>query len=440
MADSRTRIVVASRLSMGGEAVGAVVVCRELESCGAGGVALACGLESDGALEEVARFSIAESDLTLGARFAPFPVVQEFVSMLIGAQPDAVRVERLSGLSQELARLAAALGFEVDIRLPEAARLPARNDPVAWRWLRGGLLQARTLLPAEIPRDEAVLRDVLADLPASATQPQGDAAADAVPPLQRVFGYEAYAFGQRDHGLLHEMQRGFAGHFSGCEKVLDVGCGTGVFLEILARAGILATGIERNPMSARYAVSLGHDVVVGDALAYLEGVQAQWDGVYCSHFIEHLPFELADRLVGDVARALRPGGVAVFVFPDPESIRSQLLGFWRDPEHVRFYHPGLVAAMGQVHGLALEFDSQRLPGREVVPFSMEPPLKPSANPPVGWRQRLFGRLGLATAEALRRERDRVDQLEAALRALWTVNQTWAWEDNAVLRFRKQGSG
>jgi hypothetical protein len=54
-----------------------------------------------------------------------------------------------------------------------------------------------------------------------------------------------------------------------------------------------------------------------------------------------------------LVRAVEPGGTVVLVFPDPESIRSQLLGFWRDPEHVRFYHPDLIELMARAHGLGL---------------------------------------------------------------------------------------
>ena len=225
------------------------------------------------------------------------------------------------------------------------------------------------------------------------------------------------------------------------EQVLDVGCGTGVFLEVLARHGLAAAGVERNEVSARYARSLGHTVIGEDALDYLATQRGAWDGIYCSHFIEHLPVDAAERLISETAAALRPGGVAVFVFPDPESIRSQLLGFWRDPEHVRFYHPELVATMAEVHGLEVEYDNQSTPGRRIVPFSLEPPLPEATEGEPdggGWWSRSLRRLGIAPMAELQRARARSDTLELAVRRLWEVNQTWAWDDNAVLRFRKRG--
>ena len=378
------------------------------------------------------RFVLGADWRPIRARFAPFAAVRALVEYLLNAQPRRVLVDALSGASLELARLAAALGFPVALRLPSFARLDT-DDPAAMRWLNGLLTAGPALLPAPSPADEAALRRHLPGLPSPVdTWP---------PPAERPagsarFGYEAYALGRRDHGLLFEMQRPFAAHFDGCDKVLDVGCGTGVFLDVLARRGIAGVGVERNPMSVRFARSLGQTVIEQDALEFLELTDQSFDGVYCSHFIEHLPVDAAERLLAGVARVLAANGLAVFVFPDPESIRSQLLGFWRDPEHVRFYHPELVELLGGMHGLRLVASSLDAPGRQVVPFQLQPPLVQRAAAAGRW-SRVLRRLGIAGAGELAVERARADALEAALRRLWSVNQTWAWDDNAVLCFRKQ---
>ena len=375
------------------------------------------------------------------ARFAPFTLARSLVEYLLAERPGRVVVDALSGASLELARLAAALGFAVAVRLPEFSRIDP-EDGAAMRWLHGLLVSGPLLLSARSPGDEAALRRLLTDLPQSVDVLPP---VEAQPPGSALFGYEAYALGRRDQGLLLDMQQGFAGHFDGCDRVLDVGCGTGVFLDVLARHGIPCVGVERNPMSVRFARSLGQEVVAEDALDFLDTTGRSFDGVYCSHFIEHLPVAAAERLLGGVSRVLEEGGLAVFVFPDPESIRSQLLGFWRDPEHVRFYHPELVELLAGMFGLKLVASSLDAPGRQVVPFRLRPPLPPPAgtpaNPPAAGRwARIRRRLGIAGTDELAAERARADALEAALRRLWAVNQTWAWEDNAVLCFRKHATG
>ncbi|MDR2031170.1 MAG: class I SAM-dependent methyltransferase [Azoarcus sp.] len=374
--------------------------------------------------------------LALRAVFGPFEINRHFVASLLTHRPVRVLIERLAGVSLDLARIAHALGFTVAVRLPAITDcFPSLADPLCWRWVSGVLHCADDLLAPLQAADEIGVRALFPGLPAAASvlpaRPASGAAA--------IFGYEAYALGRRDHALLFAMQEDFAAHFADCEAVVDAGCGTGVFLEILARRGIAALGVERNPMSARYACSLGHKVFEADALDWLEAHPASCDGLYCSHFIEHLPAAGAERLLAAVAGALRPGGRALFVFPDPESIRSQLLGFWRDPEHVRFYHPELVAMLAEIHGLALEYDStrdhSRQPGRRIASFAFEPPLAVTDTSPRPWA-RLLRRLGIAPLSDLAAVRARADALEEAVRQLWTVNQTWAWDDNAVLRLRK----
>jgi SAM-dependent methyltransferase len=311
-----------------------------------------------------------------------------------------VLIDELNGATADLARMACALGITTVI---ESEFQVAPNDE-AQRWSQG----LRLLLQGTSIKERHV-----------------------------SFGYETYALGMRNHELLSQMQVTHVTPFKDCKRVLDVGCGTGVFLDLLARKGITAEGVERNGQSARFAQSLGLTIHTADALEFLARHPGQYDGLYCSHFVEHLPIDAVERLMALSAQALAPGGVVVFTFPDPESIRSQLLGFWRDPEHVRFYHPELIETLAQVHGLMSESNSQHIPGRKVGPFSLQPPKAP-ANPPAhkGLLARWAQALGLATATDLTALRAQNQHQQQLIEQLWQVNQTWAWEDNVVLCLRK----
>ena len=91
--------------------------------------------------------------------------------------------------------------------------------------------------------------------------------------------------------------------------------------------------------------------------------------------------------------------------------------------------------LARTHGLALEFNSQRSPGRKVVGFPLAPPEAPAEPAPGPW-SRWLARLGIASQHALQAERVQRQHMETWVRQLWDVNQTWAWDDNVVLRFRK----
>ena len=346
-------------------------------------------------------FLISPAWQTTSAQFGPFELIRHFVQQLQKMQPSRVVIEELNGATADLARVAYALGIPTVIE----NEYPPDRDPDSQRWFNA-------------------LRDLL-----------GQTTCTQDLPVQ--FGYEAYALGMRNHALLAQMQSPHVDHFMGCTQVLDVGCGTGVLLDLLERHGIRAEGVERNVQSARFAQSLGLSVHTADALEFLAQQPSHYDGLYCSHFVEHLPIDAVERLIHLCAHALQPGGIAVFTFPDPESIRSQLLGFWRDPEHVRFYHPELIETLAQVHGLQAEYNSQQIPGRKVGPFSLQPPqAPPSPSAPVSLWSRWTKALGLATAADLAALQAQNQHQQHLIEQLWQVNQTWAWEDNVVLRFRK----
>jgi O-antigen chain-terminating methyltransferase len=210
---------------------------------------------------------------------------------------------------------------------------------------------------------------------------------------------------------------------------------------------------------------MGLDVTVADALEFLDQTRDSFDGVYCSHFVEHLPFEAVKRTLQLIARRMVKGGILVLVFPDPESIRSQLLGFWRDPEHVRFYHPELIALIAATVGFELEWSSYMEQPHSVAPFTANPPPSDRVGAPpllvggesvsaLGFGERVLQLLGLVTQKRFRRLEERLSgwsnelavyfrqcaefdqQLENRTNVLWSVNQTWSWNDNVTLRLRK----
>ncbi len=100
------------------------------------------------------------------------------------------------------------------------------------------------------------------------------------------------------------------------ERVLDVGCARGHYLEQLRRRGAIVAGIDISTASLRVARELGFDVAAasGDALPFADG---SFDAVVC-HKTMHL-FADVDRLIGEFLRIVRPGGRIVFSSSDTRS-------------------------------------------------------------------------------------------------------------------------
>ncbi len=134
----------------------------------------------------------------------------------------------------------------------------------------------------------------------------------------------------------------------GAATVLDLGCGRGLFLELLREAGVEAHGVDSDAKAVDGCREAGFQVEQGDVLGYLHeaaGGEARFDGVFCSHLIEHLPAEVAMGMIRSCATLLAPGGRLVIITPNVQNLEVWSETFWLDPTHVRPYPRPLIAAM-----------------------------------------------------------------------------------------------
>jgi SAM-dependent methyltransferase len=165
-----------------------------------------------------------------------------------------------------------------------------------------------------------------------------------------------YTFMGYDPQHTAEGQRYYVRYFAD-GPVLDLGCGRGEFLGTLRDAGVECRGVDSDEGMVEAARAEGFDVALGDAVAALANVPAgSLGGVFCAHFLEHLPADRAEEVIASAAKALRPGGTFVAVVPNAACQAVMGHDFWRDPTHVRFYDPTLLSFYCQRAGLALVDD------------------------------------------------------------------------------------
>jgi SAM-dependent methyltransferase len=180
-----------------------------------------------------------------------------------------------------------------------------------------------------------------------------------------------YEFGSGED-VVRQIQSRFVELFRGAAPVLDIGCGRGIFLDLLRTAGIEAVGIDRSPESVAACRERGFDVRSEDAHQYLGRSAGQFGGIFCSHVIEHMSYDDAMALLALCRGALRQGGVLALVTPNPEDISIISEIFWLDPTHVRPYPKLLLESMLQAHGFKVTLTRQflgswRMIGRRNLP-------------------------------------------------------------------------
>jgi SAM-dependent methyltransferase len=161
-----------------------------------------------------------------------------------------------------------------------------------------------------------------------------------------------YEFGVTED-LVRRIQRRFVEHFRGCGPVLDIGCGRGVFVELLTAAGIKAMGLDHSQEAITACEAKGLTVYEGDASQYLQSNPGQFGGIFCSHVIEHMDYATAIAFLERCHAALRPGGKLLEVF-------------WPDPTHVRPYPRKLLRTMLDAVGFQILVDEQYLGSWKMV--------------------------------------------------------------------------
>jgi 2-polyprenyl-3-methyl-5-hydroxy-6-metoxy-1,4-benzoquinol methylase len=189
------------------------------------------------------------------------------------------------------------------------------------------------------------------------------------PDVQARTHDELFQFG----GTLKQVQREHARlmpFFKGARTVLDVGCGRGVFLQMLRDVGISPVGVDIFSEAVQQCKELGFDqIFCSDALKFLRQHYVSFDGILCSHIIEHMPYDDAIELVRSAFDALTPGGRLVVVTPNPRDVGVIGELFWLDPTHVRPYPMPLLDAMFQSVGFSVVHKANPVvwPNKRAIP-------------------------------------------------------------------------
>lgn len=178
----------------------------------------------------------------------------------------------------------------------------------------------------------------------------------------KYVGFENQFRGSRD--VIRQRLESYLPCFEGASDVLDVGCGRGEFLDLLAGRGIKARGIDVNHEMIEECRARSLDAVEADAARYLAALpDASLGGLFAAQVVEHLEPSYLLRFLELSFHKLRPGGRIALETVNPACWVAFFESYIRDITHRWPLHPETLKYLV----LASGFTSAAIEWRSPVP-------------------------------------------------------------------------
>lgn len=161
-------------------------------------------------------------------------------------------------------------------------------------------------------------------------------------PLKK-YEVDYFAFENRFRGnekSIKDSQKMYLPYFANKNNIIDIGCGRGEFLELLAENNIPATGVDMYPDFVEYCGEKGLHVELNDALSYLKTCEDNSiGGIFAGQVIEHLSQEYLLELIDVAYSKLSRGAFFIAETPNPQLLLTFTNAFYLDMSHTKPVHP-----------------------------------------------------------------------------------------------------
>ncbi len=137
-------------------------------------------------------------------------------------------------------------------------------------------------------------------------------------------------------------------------NVLDIGCGSGEFLNELKKQNWNVTGIEPNESVRKFAAeNYGINALEESDLNNLE--KNSFDVITLWHVLEHV-FDIEERIL-QIKKILSKNGILIVALPNPDSLDAKIYGkYWAAydlPRHLYHFNKATVERLFNKYGFSI---------------------------------------------------------------------------------------
>jgi len=202
----------------------------------------------------------------------------------------------------------------------------------------------------------ARLRDQIGRLLAVVEEKKLPTSAQLGPVLEPLEDWRYLSFENRFRGPAAEIRKqqiSFLDDFPEGGRVLDLGCGRGEFLELLAEKGFRPEGVDLNAEMIGVCRDKGLSVERADLLEYLAArPDASLDGIFSSQVVEHLSPAALRRMIELALAKLRPDGRLLIETVNPLSVFALVHVYFLDFTHRTPVHPQALQFLMEAAGFS----------------------------------------------------------------------------------------
>ena len=150
---------------------------------------------------------------------------------------------------------------------------------------------------------------------------------------------------------LRRIYTPLVGRFRDSPDVVDLGCGAGVFLQLLREAGISGYGVDLDEDSLILCRKKGLDVRQEDIMVHLKSLaDKSVGGIFAAHVIEHMPVQIAWEFLQLCHQKLLYGAPLVLVTPNGAALSIYYYTFYKDLTHIKPLHPEALQFLLETNG------------------------------------------------------------------------------------------